>query len=77
MYNYRFDPTTGRAINYNAPHQFNYDGSGYTNKKTVAPEGYEYVYNAEGEPIDIRKKKEAKTKDVARNGSIVKSLKSL
>jgi len=76
MYNYRFDPTTGRAINYNPLHQFNYDGSGYANKKTAAPEGYEYVYNAEGEPTDIRKKKETKTKD-SRNGSIVKSLKSL
>jgi hypothetical protein len=76
MYNYRFDPVTGRAINYNAPHQFNYNGVASTDKKASLPEGYEYLYDSEGNPTDVRKKKETKTKD-SRNGSIVKSLKSL
>jgi hypothetical protein len=64
LYNYRFDKD-GRAINMNGLAQFNIDGTDASDK-TSAPEGYEY------ETI-LKKKK----KDVAKNGSILRSFKNL
>jgi hypothetical protein len=67
MYNYRYDDQ-GRAINMNPLAQFNTEGrANVGSPKNVAPEGYEY------ETI-LKKKKE---KDVAKNGSIVKSYKNI
>jgi hypothetical protein len=67
MYNYRFDES-GRAVNMNPLAQLNWQGRGNVGSpKDVAPEGYEY------ETV-LKKKKE---KDVAKNGSIVKSYKNI
>ena len=67
MYNYRFDED-GRAVNMNPLAQLNWKGRGNVGSpKDVAPEGYEY------ETV-LKKKKE---KDVAKNGSIVKSYKNI
>ena len=67
MYNYRFDDS-GRAVNMNPLAQLNWQGRGNVGSpKDVAPEGYEY------ETV-LKKKKE---KDVAKNGSIVKSYKNI
>jgi hypothetical protein len=67
MYNYRFGPK-GRAINANAPADFNMQGNQASNSgMPTLPEGYEYS-------TEIRKKK---TKDNAKNGSIVKAIKNL
>lgn len=67
MYNYRFDDS-GRAVNMNPLAQLNWKGRGNVGSpKDVAPEGYEY------ETV-LKKKKE---KDVAKNGSIVKSYKNI
>jgi len=67
MYNYRFGPK-GRAINVNAPYDFNMQGSQASGGgMPTLPEGYEYT-------TEIRKKK---TKDDAKNGSIVKAIKNL
>jgi hypothetical protein len=67
MYNYRFGPR-GRAINVNAPYDFNMQGSQASGGgMPTLPEGYEYS-------TEIRKKK---TKDDAKNGSLVKAIKNL
>jgi hypothetical protein len=67
MYNYRFGPK-GRAINVNAPYDFNMQGSQASGGgMPTLPEGYEYS-------TEIRKKK---TKDDAKNGSLVKAIKNL
>jgi hypothetical protein len=84
MYNYRFDPVTGRAINYNSPYQFDtaIGGSTASSKGGLAP-GYDFTYDASGNIIGTRKtsKKDddAKngTKIKARNGAIVNALKNL
>jgi len=75
LYNYRYDDK-GRAINMNAPAEFNTSGSGGRGNKELLPIGYEYIYNKDGQPIDIRKSTtkitSAKEK---RNGAIVKAFK--
>jgi hypothetical protein len=68
LYNYRFDPGF-KAQNYNPLAQFDTSVKGAAGRKSSeAPEGYEY------ETILKKKKKE---KDVAKNGSIVKSYKNI
>jgi len=45
LYNYRFDPVTGRAINWNAPNQFDTSVSGTTARNSgqgSLPEGWEW-----------------------------------
>ena len=71
MYNYRFGPN-GRAINENAPYEFNMEGNGsYANNGLpTLPEGLEYS-------TEIRQKKKTKGDNTARNGSIVKAIKNL
>jgi hypothetical protein len=55
MYNFRFTPS-GRAVNANAPAQFNMSGNPFaTNSgKGLAP-GLEYEYNSQGQIIGTRK----------------------
>ena len=83
MYNYRFGPK-GQAINYNDPHQFNMQGnptnvSGQSN--VIESQGKKYrpidYDNKTGQPtkFELVSKNGAKVK--ARNGSIVKALKTL
>jgi hypothetical protein len=77
LYNYRYD-AEGRAINMNPLAEFNLSGKPGRGKE-VLPAGYEYIYNEEGQPIDIRKSaatKKAISKS-SRNGAIVKSAKDL
>jgi hypothetical protein len=81
---------SGKAINANAPAQFNLSGDGAGSKGQLAP-GYEDIFNAAQQRIGSRKTsskasdldnlldknggKTSKTK--ARNSSIVKALKNL
>ena len=85
MYNYRFGPN-GQAYNVNNPYQFNPQGSPFARTNSgrgELAEGYEDIYNSAQQRIGTRKKGKddpavkngAKIK--ARNGSIVKALKSL
>jgi hypothetical protein len=55
MYNFRFTPS-GRAINVNAPAQFNMSGNPFATNlgKGLAP-GLEYEYNSQGQIIGTRK----------------------
>ena len=76
MYNYRFG-ANGKAENYNPLQQFDVALGGSGTGKTsggIAP-GYEFTYDASGNIIGT--KKSAKSKDDARNGSIVKAIKGL
>jgi hypothetical protein len=70
MYNYRFTPS-GRAINTNAPAQFNIPGAGGSQKATDA-KGNDLlpIYNKKGDVTGYKVKE-------ARNGSIVNALKNL
>ena len=73
MYNYRYDKA-GRLINMNPLAQW--DVSGLTSGKSGAkdlPEGYEYIYDKNSKPIDVRKT----PKEKAKNGSIVKAIRNL
>ena len=72
MYNYRYD-ANGRLINMNGMAQFSPYGSGSTKGGQDLPEGYEYIYDKNSKPIDVRKT----PKEKAKNGSIVKSIKNL
>jgi len=77
MYNYRFGPR-GRAINANAPADFNMQGSTASSageKGQLAP-GMEFTYDANRNIIGARKtpKGDAET---GRNGLIVKAIKNL
>lgn len=76
LYNYRFDEL-GRAINMNPLAEFNLSGRQTTGREL--PEGYEYIYNKEGQPIDIKKSsaKGTSSKMTSRNGSIVKAVRNL
>jgi hypothetical protein len=87
MYGFRFSPS-GRAINANAPAQFNMSGDGLANRGQLAP-GYEDIFNAAQQRIGSRKVGRAATsiaddldlgkngkKIKARNSSIVKALKN-
>jgi hypothetical protein len=79
LYNYRFSPS-GVAYNVNDPYQFNMSGSPFarTNNKGQLAPGKKYIYDESGNIVDVQKdtaKHGAKIK--ARNGSIVKAMKSL
>jgi hypothetical protein len=70
MYNFRFTPS-GRAINTNAPAQFNIPGAGGSQKSTDA-KGNDLlpIYNKKGDITGYKVKE-------ARHGSLVKALKNL
>jgi hypothetical protein len=70
MYNFRFTPS-GRAINMNAPAQFNIPGAGGSQKSTDA-KGNDLlpIYNKKGDITGYKVKE-------ARHGSLVKALKNL
>jgi hypothetical protein len=69
MYNYRFGPK-GRAINVNAPYEWNMQGSGSSGStRQEAPAGFRYTYNDDGSVNDM--------KPIKKNGGIVKALKNL
>lgn len=73
LYNYRYDDN-GHLINMNPLAQFN--TSGYSESKASGkdlPEGYEYIYDKNSKPIDVRKT----PKEKSRNGSIVRSIKNI
>lgn len=72
MYNYRYD-AAGRLINMNPLQEFNTSGILEKGSTKDLPEGYEYIYNKKGQPIDIKKA----TKEKSRNGSIVKAMRNL
>ena len=79
LYNYRFSPS-GVAYNVNDPYQFNLAGTGNSNSgRQQAPAGFKFLYDAAGNVEDIKKEKSAKSgaKLKARNGAIVKAMKSL
>jgi hypothetical protein len=87
LYNYRFD-NNGRAQNWNGLAQFDTSIGGATSRTGGAKDllsGYEYIYNSQGQPIDIRKSSKETpvskygsfTKKNSRNGSIVKAIKNL
>lgn len=72
MYNYRYD-ANGKLINMNGLAQFSPYGSASGKGAKDLPEGYEYIYDKNSRPIDVRKT----PKEKAKNGSIVKSIKNL
>lgn len=72
MYNYRYD-ANGRLINMNPLQEWNTSGILEKGSTKDLPEGYEYIYNKKGQPIDIKKA----TKEKAKNGSIVKAMRNL
>lgn len=79
LYNYRFSPS-GVAYNVNDPYQFNLAGTGTSNTgRQQAPPGFKFLYDAAGNVEDMKKEKAAKSgaKLKARNGAIVKAMKSL
>jgi len=79
LYNYRFSPS-GVAYNVNDPYQFNLAGTGNSNSgRQQAPAGFKFLYDAAGNVEDMKKEKAAKSgaKLKARNGAIVKAMKSL
>ena len=83
MYNYRFGPN-GQAYNINGQAKFNMEGSPFARStaKGQLASGLEYLYDDAGNIIDVKKKPKEETKknggDIkARNGMIVKALKSL
>ncbi len=85
LYNYRFDPETGRAINENGLASFNMSGNPFSkmngNSKGLAP-GYGFSYDENQQIIGTRKLPKEETgkngaKIKARNGSIVKAIKNL
>jgi hypothetical protein len=79
LYAYRFDPRF-RAINMNAPAQWNMQGSGGSGGQGFGgglDPNYEFTYNAQGRIIGTKKKSKSDDDDIARNGAIVKNLKSL
>lgn len=75
MYNYRFGPK-GQAINYNDPQQYNMQGV-TTKQKYQAPPGKQFLYDEAGTPQKMEDLKKNGGKVKARNGSIVKALKTL
>jgi len=82
LYNYRFDPITGRAINMNPLALFDRFGSMGSSKTGGLASGLEFTYDANGNIVGTRKSKEeakhgTKLKKESRNGSIVKAIKNL
>jgi len=82
LYNYRFDDR-GRAYNVNDPHTWNTAGNPTTSSsasnvgKYQPPPGMKYLYDEAGNPEKMEKAAKNGAKIKARNGSIVKALKSL
>ena len=80
LYNFRFDPVTGRAINMNPLAKFNMEGSGGTGKGALAS-GLEFTYDAAGNIVGVRKEKDTTAKYgkkiPSKNSSIVKAMKNL
>lgn len=76
QYNFRYDPRF-RAMNMNPLAQWNMDGSGAGGQgfNGGLDPNYEFTYNAQGRIIGTKRR--AKSKDIARNGSIVKNLKNI
>ena len=66
MYNYRFGPN-GKAINVNAPYEFNLDVASLTPEELETARKYR----------DIQEKKGNKRQLTGKNGSIVKAIKNL
>jgi hypothetical protein len=67
MYNYRFGPK-GRAINVNAPYEFNVDLASLTPEELETAKKYKELQEKKGVKKD---------ESMARNGSIVKAIKNL
>jgi hypothetical protein len=64
----------------NAPAQWNMQGSGGSGGQGFGgglDPNYEFTYNAQGRIIGTKKKSKSDDDDIARNGAIVKNLKSL
>ena len=83
LYNYRFDPRF-RAWNYNEPAKWDTEIRGAaTSKLEPLPQGYEYIYNQYGQPIDIRKgtgvtaSSKGGIKTNAKNGALIRMVNSL
>ena len=77
LYNYRFSPS-GVAYNVNDPYQFNLAGTGNSNSgRQQAPAGFKFLYDAAGNVEDMKKAAKSGAKLKARNGAIVKAMKSL
>ena len=68
LYNYRYTPDF-RAINMNAPYQFDYTVGGKSTGLPGAPEGYEWDMTPQ-----LKKKKKS---DDARNGRLVRAMKNV
>jgi hypothetical protein len=66
MYNYRFGPK-GRAINVNAPYEFNLDVASLTPEDIETAKKYK----------ELQEKKGVKKESTGKNGSIVKAIKNL
>jgi hypothetical protein len=77
MYNYRYDKA-GRLINMNPLAQFNTPTVGSTSKpKDASGDDLLPVYNSKGDVTGYKVKQDAKTKEKAKNGSIVKAIRNL
>ena len=80
MYNYRFSPS-GRAINVNAPAQFNIPGIGNINasneQQAKMKDYWEKVVSKDKSGNVTGSKEKTSTSKTGRNGSIVQSLKTL
>ena len=75
LYNYRYD-NRGRAINVNPLQRWNMEGDAFARNTSPRssnelPEGWEVLYDANGQPKKVEKSKAAK------NGNIVKAIKNL
>jgi len=80
MYNYRFSPS-GRAINVNAPAQFNIPGIGNINasneQQAKMKDYWEKVVSKDKSGNVTGSKEKTSSSKTSRNGSIVQSLKTL
>ena len=77
LYNYDFTPG-GVAYSTNAPHFFNMEGTGTSSSRQQAPAGFKFTYNDDGSVADMKAiKAKSGAKLIARNGAIVKAIKSL
>jgi len=73
LYNYRYTPDF-RAVNMNAPYQFDYTVGGKSGATGGLASGYEFTYDASGNIIGTRKKK---ADSDARNGRLVRAMKHI
>jgi hypothetical protein len=78
LYNYRFDDR-GRKQNWNQPMEWNMEGSGKGTNSEILPDGYEYIYNRQGQPIDIRKMTKTDKTSIkeSKNGGLVRAIHNL